>query len=181
MNRKGCTWVHPTMGKTFYRNFGKYKKHVVDFDTDYKPQMHTYIAKVYEVNHKVLKEKYRNMYDEVFKLYFFRAILFAKFNNKLLLISDTIVIQKWPELVDVVVDMPEEIFTARALNRGDKYESLGQWKQLIDTSIVNYMKSTNAHKLNANGGNFLDHFLDNTDMLWDRQHIYKLEDARQTK
>lgn len=133
-------WGHPGLGKTTFKESNP--ENVLDFDTDFKPQ----IAKELGLpknkqNSKGLNEWRKNNSEKTFKSKMRKAwkqaVAESKKTGKMLVVSDMMFLKENESDFDKVVTTDSATFKERATKRGDNIEGLDSWKNNIDNIVKN--------------------------------------------
>ena len=144
-------WGHPGLGKTTFKENNP--NNVLDFDTDFKPQ----VAKALGLpkdkqNSKGLNEWRKNNSEEDFKSEmrkaWKKAVAESKKTGKMLVVSDMMFLEENEADFDKVVTTSKEAFKERATKRGDNTKGLDSWKSNIDKTVssVDSSKVINTDK-----------------------------------
>lgn len=128
-------WAHPGAGKTYL--YQLHPELVIDFDSVYKDRLsrELNIPETYEARkewRKTHREEYNNKLIDLFN----EAIIDCYSSGKILLVSDLLILQEYSCDIDFVIQMSEETFKQRTLQRNEPWDLKHQlWKQDIDNAI----------------------------------------------
>jgi len=134
-------WAHPGLGKTTFRNANS--ENVLDFDTDFKPEVAKRLGlpegqrdsvslNAWRNKNKTNEKKFETIMQEVWQ----EAVQQSRKTGKMLLVSDMMFLRENTNDFDKIITTDKETFTKRASERGDDVSNLESWKSNIDKTIA---------------------------------------------
>jgi len=139
-------WAHPGLGKTTFRNANS--ENVLDFDTDFKPEVAKRLGLPEGQRDSVSLNAWRNKnkanekkFETVMQKVWQEAIQESRKTGKMLLVSDMMFLRENANDFDKIITTDKETFTKRASERGDDVSKLESWKSSIDKTIVGIAQS----------------------------------------
>lgn len=134
-------WAHPGLGKTTFRNANP--ENVLDFDTDFKPEVAKQLGlpegQRDSVSLNVWRKKSKaneQQFETVMKKVWQEAVQQSRKTGKMLLVSDMMFLRENANDFDKIITTDRETFTKRASERGDDVSKLESWKSNIDKTIA---------------------------------------------
>ena len=131
-------WGHPGLGKTTFKESNP--DNVLDFDTDFKPE----VAKILGLDKESQTSEGLNEWrieenEEEFKVamrkVWKKAVAESKKTGKMLVVSDMMFLKENESDFDKIVTTNKETFIDRTIKRGDNIEGLDSWKSNIDKTL----------------------------------------------
>ena len=131
-------WGHPGLGKTTFKNVNP--DNVLDFDTDFKPEVAKKLGLdkesqtsegLNEWRIEENEEEFKAAMRKVWK----KAVAESKKTGKMLVVSDMMFLKENESDFDKIVTTNKETFIDRASKRGDNTEGLESWKSNIDKTL----------------------------------------------
>lgn len=134
-------WAHPGLGKTTFRNANP--ENVLDFDTDFKPEVAKQLGlpegqrdsvslNAWRKKSKANEQKFETVMKKVWQ----EAVQQSRKTGKMLLVSDMMFLRENANDFDKIITTDRETFNKRASQRGDDVSKLESWKSNIDKTIA---------------------------------------------
>lgn len=131
-------WGHPGLGKTTFKENNP--NNVLDFDTDFKPEVAKRLglnkeSQTSEGLNEWRTEENEEEFKAVMRKVWKEAVAESKKTGKMLVVSDMMFLKENEADFDKVVTTSEKTFIDRASRRGDNTEGLSSWKSNIDKTL----------------------------------------------